>query len=289
MSSERAAVVMPVGPGTDAAHLQDTLDSITHWMPGARVVAVNDTGDQAVQTAVAAPGLTWLTSGKEGSGTSSGTLHLVCCQGYRYVAEHLDVDVMVKMDTDAVVTGPAPDRDAVARFTRDPGVGMLGSFRTTCTGSTRSFESAATAITRETSRWEVRHKPAAHLVRRLVARARRHGYEMGEHVLGGTSFVSRACLDDLHSAGLLSEPLLGRAQVVEDHMLALCVRSLGYELGDFAVGDDPLALAWRGLPYPPEEVLAAGKKVAHSVSDWGEQREDDVRSAFRGHRTRQQL
>ncbi len=47
---------------------------------------------------------------------------------------------------------------------------------------------------------------------------------------------------------------------------------------------NPLAVVWKGLPWPPEEILERKKSIIHSTKDHDGLREVDVRRFFADHR-----
>jgi hypothetical protein len=54
----------------------------------------------------------------------------------------------------------------------------------------------------------------------------------------------------------------------------------GYRIGDFSGPDDPMALKWIGLPAHPDELLARGKLVTHSVRSWQDLDQAQIRAIF---------
>jgi hypothetical protein len=96
----------------------------------------------------------------------------------------------------------------------------------------------------------------------LLRRAQEHGYVTGESVLGGAYVLSRACVAALDKHGYLDLVPSG-AYLPEDVIFSVLTQAAGFELHEFAGPDQPFALAWRGLPMPPAQILANGKKVVH--------------------------
>ncbi|NIZ91113.1 glycosyltransferase [Kineococcus rubinsiae] len=280
-SSTSVAVFMCVGPRTPVRHVLDTIDSAEHWIGDDLdvLVAVDDSGDREIAAALEAraPRVRRVPSGRVGSGVTGG-LYAVTCRGMRAALDLSDAPVVLQLDTDALVVGPTPQREAVARLGEHPDVGLLGSCRTTCTGARRDFSPAAQALREDLRNW--RHPVFAARMHLLRARARRHGYERGEHLLGAAYFTSRACLEDLRRRGLLNGERLRRSTMADDQLLSLVVRSAGWRIGDFSGDGEPLAVVWKGLPWPVEEITRRGKKIVHSTKDHGDVREDDVRRYF---------
>lgn len=68
--------------------------------------------------------------------------------------------------------------------------------------------------------------------------------------------------------------------------MALLTLAAGYQIYDFGGPADPLALRWRGLPAHPDDLLANGKLVIHSVRSWGNLAEKEIRDIFKQARAR---
>lgn len=276
-------VVLPLGPRSDLDFVADTLDSVRRHTTSSRtVVVVDDSGRQRLGDEVAArhPDVVVLPPRRRPSGMWGGLL-TVEARGFARLLDDRP-DVVLKLDTDALVVGPEPERDALDFFGREPEVGLLGSYRVTCTGGTRSFAWAAGLLAGETSALGGRRHPR--LRRALLglrAAADAHGYEPGEHCLGGAYFLRGGCLARMQRQGWLTDRVFAASRLGEDHLLGLLVRAAGYDIADFAPDPHPMGLALLGLPMPPAELLARNKKVVHSVRDHEGVREADVRAAFR--------
>jgi hypothetical protein len=69
----------------------------------------------------------------------------------------------------------------------------------------------------------------------------------------------------LRSNGFLELRPPGDPRIAEDVTFALLVRACGLAVPELGGDARPLALAWRGLPEPPRELIRLGKKATHSV------------------------
>jgi len=76
--------------------------------------------------------------------------------------------------------------------------------------------------------------------------------------------LSRACVATLGAKGYLNLERTGD-YLSEDVTFSLLAQAAGFKLKEFADRGQPFALAWRGLPMPPSQILAEGKKVVHSL------------------------
>jgi hypothetical protein len=281
----KLAVVMPVGPGLDVDFTSDTLDSVRHWCsPDTAVVVVDDSGAEAAGARLLErhADLLVVRPPKSPSGVRGGLL-LADGAGFRR-ALALRPQVVLRLDSDAVVTGPAPEDDALAYFEAHPRVGLLGSYRISCTGVRRDFSWTARQLAAEALPAGWRDPRRALTLTRLLRRARRHGYEPGEHALGAATFLRPSCLLAMDRRGWLTAESLRSSQLADDHLLGLLVRAAGFELADFAPDPHPVGVAWRGLPMAPEELLEHGKKVVHSVKNHPGTPEAELRAFFAARR-----
>ena len=273
------AVVVPAGPRDDVV---DTVRSILYWTTSdRRVVVVDDTGNPSLAGELAALDHTVhvLPAPANARGTQGG-LWVKIAAGYRYVAEQFNPVTLLRIDADALVIGPHPERDAAATFAAQPDVGMLGSYRIGSDGGRRDFSWPATRVRRETSLLGLRAPTSRRILRAWLADALRHGYQPGDHPLGGAYFHSGAALRALHDQGRIDQPALAASGLGEDHLFALATVAAGFGIGDFALEGQPMGLRWKGLPAAPDDLIAQRRKVVHSVRFFGELTETDIRGDF---------
>ena len=79
-------------------------------------------------------------------------------------------------------------------------------------GEISEFSWPQEELLRETS-WQgwLKDRERCELLRKLVTAARLHGYQLGEHIIGGVSILSPVFMEKLMSEGyLLREELRGR-------------------------------------------------------------------------------
>ena len=268
---------MPVAARDDIA---DTMASVRYWLgPSRFIVLVDDTGSGL-------PGLDGPDTAIIPAPAASGSHWWKIATGYRYLCDRYEPEVVLRLDADALVTGPTPEEDAIRAFAADPTVGMLGSYRFTCDGEPRDFDVAAPRIRQETgARSLLRNWRRTRALRRLLHLAENNGYEMGEHVLGAGYFHSASCVRALYENGWLDMPELASSLMRDDHIFSLMTVSAGYRIEDFATGDKPLGLKWKGLPDSPARLIERGKKIVHSVRSWEDMDEAEIRAVFRAQRT----
>ena len=199
------------------------------------------------------------------------------------------------MDDDALIVGPCPEEDAVARFTAQPAVGLLGSYTMTCLGHKRSFAAAARRLHREldeggiTEPGDAEDHPderlaVARCLRRLYRHAVARGYCDGEHCLGGAVYYRYEAVRTLRDAGMLGLRALRSSRLQDDHLFGLMARACGIGSGEFEQGEDPMCLDWGTLPCAPETIVDRGKKVIHSVKRWADMDQASIREFFRRQR-----
>lgn len=279
----KIAVILPVGP-SDAQLALDTLDSALHYTDDSRIVVVIDdtaphehladrvlrlSKDIAVVPAPArAPG-------------GHGGLWVKIAAGYRWLLERYEPVVIVRLDVDALFIGHGLADRAIAEFAAQPGVGLLGSYRVGADGGRRDWSYAARQLGIETGHRGLRYPMRRKQLRALQALARAAGYVAGEHVLGGAYIHSIRAADEIHARGWFDLPWLASSKLGEDHIMSLLTVAADFRIGDFGRPGDPLALKWRGLPAHPDELLANGKLVTHSVRYWQDLSEAVIRRIFR--------
>ena len=273
------AVVVPAGPRDDVV---DTVRSILYWTTPDRVlVVVDDTHRPALAGELARldPSIVVLPAPADAEGTQGG-LWVKIASGYRYVAERFNPLTLLRIDADALVIGPHPERDAAAAFAADPGVGLLGSYRVGSDGGHRDFSWPAAQLRRESSLLGLRNPAARRTVRQWLEEATGHGYERGAHALGGAYFHSGAAVRALYEQGRLDHPELAASGLGEDHLFALATVAAGFAIGDFALDGQPMGLRWKGLPAAPADLVSQRRKVVHSVRSFEDLSESDIRGAF---------
>jgi hypothetical protein len=276
----RLVVVMPVGPGED---LHDTLASVDAYTDASRaIVLVDDTGRGASGPAPEADAETGVhvVPAPAGATGSRGGLWVKIAAGYRYACERFAFDLVLRMDTDALMLGPGIEEAALRRFADDPRLGLLGSYRVGPDGGRRDFGPPARTLARESGLLGLGRPRLRAQLRALLEHARGAGYAPGEHALGGAFLHSAAAARALQARGWLDLPHLARSRLGEDHIFALLTVAAGFRIGDFGRPGDPLALRWRGLPAHPEALLAGPALVTHSVRGYGDLDETAVRELF---------
>ncbi|MCB5207746.1 hypothetical protein [Methylovorus mays] len=288
------AVVLPVGPTCKLAYVVDTIESIRHYITSAHVIIVlDDTGD-ALCAGLAEVFDTVDVITTQGNMGKEAGLYINLSRGFAYAYAHYGFKVLLRLDTDALVIGHHPEKDAIAWFAQHPELGMLGSCRVDCNGEARDFSWPRRKLAHKLKiNMALIFHPGAWkswwFLYRLSRRSIQHGYEPGEHCLGGAYFVSSECVRRLIQHQLLAREEFFWSELQEDHIFGLLIYSVGLRHGDFATGAFPMGLRWRGLPSSPAALLANNKKVTHSTRFFGDEDESAIRAFFKVQRQADQV
>jgi len=278
MDPTALAVIIPAGPADDVA---DTVASVVHFTSAPRfIVVIDDTGRAVRETLEASSTDVHVIPAPPDAPGVLGGLWVKLAAGYRYVLDNFSFDVILRLDADALVIGHGIARSASERFATDDRLGMLGSYRLGYDGGHRDWEPAARILDRECGLRGIDRPRMRHLLRTLRSIAVENGYVRGEHPLGGAYLHSKSAVHAIAERGWLELSPLRHSHLGEDHIFALLTRAAGFEIGDFAGPDDPMALEWKGLPAGPAELLARHKVITHSVRSWGQLNEAEIRTAF---------
>jgi hypothetical protein len=285
--SAKLIVTIPFGPASSLEFALDTIQSVLHFTSqGTKIIIADDSGANAgTHLLHEYPDLVVVRP--PSAGGVAGGLYIALSHAYLQAHLRYRFQVLLKLDVDALVVGERPEDDAIRYFEENPGVGLAGSYRVDCNGDLRDFSWGARELYFETAtpRGLLQDPRRFMTLRKLLLQALAHGYLPGEHVQGGACFYSGEAIRRLADANLLCREELRTCRLAEDPIFSLLVRSLGMQLGDFATGQLPMGIRWRGLPCSPPELVRRGKKVVHSVRFWQDMPEAEIREFFRRRRT----
>lgn len=296
MKKVTLVVVIPIGPFCRFEYICDTIESVIHYVSNSHVIILNDDSGKDTGQAVKNrfPDLIVLKTSKN-YGRDAG-LYLNLSQAFIYAYKHFDFEVLLRLDTDALVIGYNAEIEAIKFFTDHPDVGLIGSYRFDCNGDARYFTKASDQIKNDisfTGIFKNRKELMAHpfkriygilFLKKIFRKSRHNGYETGEHCMGGAYFISRTCIEKLYKNGLLFRVEIGWSSLQEDMIFGLFLYSVGMKLGDFATENLPMGLRWRGLPCSPECLLSKQKKIIHSTRFFDRMNESDIRYFFKKQR-----
>ena len=276
----RITAVMPVGPGTREDFLCDSLESIRFWTPNARIILVDDSGAAVTSSPARRYCAEVVTSEYH---DRYGGLYLALSLGYK-VALESSFDLLLRIDTDGLVANGGFEQHALEYFARHPEVGCIGSFRHGYDGGNRSCRPQRAQVARALGPGAFRRPFVAATLGRymLEAKLRGPGYRLGDSVLGGACLLPRVAVETLERRGLLGIAGLRHCGLGEDHIFGMLLACAGFRMADMARKGDGLIFGVRhvGIPASPEELIANGKCLVHSVRSWHELSEQEVRQRF---------
>lgn len=252
----RGVYLVPAGPG-DWQPLRDTLESILRYEgDDVQVVVVDDDSTDCRRERVRAkfPGVEVVRRRWPSGGPPNN--YSVVADGVRFASERYSFDVLIKMDTDALITGSSPVAAAAELFAGEPRTGMAGTFRVRIDGAPESFEWDGWVLP-HTERWS----PSA---RSLMGRARAGGYD-GAKIHGGIYAVSGRAIEAIVAAGDLGWRPPWWSQLGEDFWLSMVVLANGFRLGSLGGPGESFAVASKYTPLAKEKVLSDGVLAIHSV------------------------
>lgn len=275
-------VVIPIGPTTNHSFVQDTLKSVNQYCTDStKVILVNDSQkiiDDSYQGYDCDIVNTARPMGKQAG------LYYSLCLGYEHALNNYNFSVLLRMDDDALITGYHPEEDVLKFFKRNNRVGIIGSYNLTWEGTQRDLSPIVKQINRENSAlWRMLNWLKiinTGDISFYLDNAKKNGYVIGEHVLGGVCFYSAQFLKDMQAQGALSHSAFRGSKLEEDQIMGIVALAHGYLLGDFVTKDHPMCVKWKGLPTHPAEIMRLKKKVIHSVRYYQDMNEVEVRKQF---------
>jgi hypothetical protein len=288
MEKVKLVVLIPVGPAENLEYVRDTIESIVYFTtPSRRIIVSDNTGQNSCECLkFYFPDITVLRTPQ--NYRKAAELYLHWSLGLEFAIRKYDFEVLLGMDTDALVIGPNPEEDAMEFFRDNPEFGIIGSYRIDCNGEPRDFTWPRKQLTKETGFVSLLTKPwhrqGIMFLRKLIRQGKGNGYELGEHCMGGSYFASRECISRLQQHNLLSRKEIHWSKLEADHIFGLLMYSVGLKHGDFSTATLPMGLRWRGLPCSPKELIVKGKKVTHSTRFYGAMKEAEIRRFFREQR-----
>lgn len=273
-------MVMPIGPGCAPEYVADSISSFMHYTNCDYKIILADDSQKGTGLMIQKqfPQADVIVT-KKSMGKLCG-LYITLSYAFGHALQHYRFRAVLRMDTDALVIGPAPEEEALSLFKSDPRIGIAGQYPADYHGELWDISWPRSQVLKLTGS-EFLHRPFAHwLLQRLYKSALKNGYRTGESVFGGACFFSEACLQKLQQLNLLPRYGLRNINLEEDHLFAILVKSAGFRLGDLSSEQLPIGCAWKGLPASPEELYARGKKIIHSTRYWQQMNETEIRAWF---------
>jgi hypothetical protein len=317
------AIFIPVGPTEEEIQrTYDLLESLFTYEPKvSAVIFVDDMPEsRKLETKFEIPSscnVVSLLNPRRGLGVGyQGGGCVASVAAYAYINTHLDVDFILKCDTDALIIGPF-SQQVFKAFEANPDLGIIGSFGQSCNPNSRYYRYFADAKEQLRNALQIVPKPdsltesdkklgniqltdrlrltieqiiAFGVIRSYIDKALNNGYDLGEYMQGGSYALSRNLICGLGLAGYFEHPLLWRdIPCGEDVMMGIYTRSIGMNFLSLTGIGKPFAIQYRGLPYPPAALLQRGHAIIHSTKNDKIYPEGEIRSYFREQRLKQHI
>ena len=258
--------------------VEDSLESVRHFVPDARFIVLDDSGRATGAAAARNFEATVIDTPLRGK---KGALYLTLSDGFLAALEE-PFDLLLRMDTDALVAGSRFVAAAHRLFSTNPNIGLAGMYRNQYDSSPCDWSPARFATIRafKPRRW-VRNPSRSAFWVSLALRSRLRGYPLGANVFGGICVYSRHGLEGLRDEKLLGLTTLSRLSMMEDHLYSLLITAVGFDLADLVDGEESLmGTRWLDLPATPTQLLADRRELIHSVRKWEGMSEQEIRAVF---------
>ncbi|MDR1727501.1 MAG: glycosyltransferase family 2 protein [Acidobacteriota bacterium] len=280
-------IVIPVGLNCKVEYISDTIDSIKHYcLCPHKIILYDDSQKKTGEIIKSKYSDVDILRSKKRHGLWGG-LYISLSLAFKYAIDTYSFKVLMRMDTDALITGFNPQVDAIELFEKQPEIGIAGLIRSGLKPKD-SFDNVIDnwwprmQILTYAFTWRWIRRPVANrTMRKYAIQAFKNGYEIGENIFGGAYFVSECFLKSLDQYGLLPKFSLRAVRIEEDHIFSMLAKAIGFEFGDLESGGLPLGVAWRGLPASPEAILRHNKKIIHSTRYWDNLKEPEIRAFFK--------
>jgi hypothetical protein len=292
----RCLVLTPVGPKSNPDYVKDTIHSFLRYMPPDESVMLllDDTHSESLRQHlmpyenVSLLSTENLLQAKESERKTSGRLFVKQMLALNIFTHQYDWECLMRLDDDALIIGQAPHNNALAIFKARDDIGMLGAYLRRGDGSNKEdamFRKGRQLIKQVFSREGLRNLEMTRTLAGLIARAKKNSYRLGDMCTGGAFFMSRNAYDIIQARSCGRLESLQSCCLDHDLLFALHMAAAGFKFMDFSDPDQVMAINWRGLPMPLEELVRRGKKVVHPVKEPDNPlHERDVRSFFRQRR-----
>ena len=200
---------------------------------------------------------------------------------HNFAVENYVFDVIVRLDTDALITGDNIEDDFIDVFNAHPQIGVLGRHWFNSLGY-RIHRGAGESFIRRLNLLPYRIVMFRQVgaLNRIVKRAEQNGYIPGELVIGCVTAYSYECAFRISAFHSHFKHLRGLRGIAEDYLTTMFVKYVNMELGEAEEGSGPLAVQLRGITFSPAETIERGKKAIHSIKNDEQYTQDEIRTYF---------
>ena len=278
-------IVVPVGPNSSVAFIEDTILSYHYYTRSSYQIVFADDSQQGIgkELKIVFPDADVVVTKKAMGGWAG--LYITLSLAFRHAAEHYTFKAILKLDTDALIIGEAPEKEAVRLFTNKETAGLAGQYPTDYHGKPWNLNWPKQRIINSTRTWKFFRRPVANWqLIKLHKQALKNGYKTGESVFGGAYFMSENLVRCLYEKGFLPNSTFQLLNLGEDHLFSLLAKAHGFTLESLSGNNEPFGCAWKGLPVSPEQLISDNKKIIHSTRYWEDKKESDIRKFFKERR-----
>ena len=208
-----------------------------------------------------------------------GGLCVSVLHGFQWLSMNTTVRFALKIDADSLVVAPFAKRIEQV-FTNCPNIGLIGAEGRTCNREqpTYGFETRAVSPLLRLAKWLSERSDesttttsqaglddlsplAPHLIRAI-----RHGYRSMHYCQGGAYAVSSHLLQSMAVNNCFaSGPSWSFLSIGEDVMMGMFAYSVGMQIRDMSLDNEPFGCHWKGLPYPLDVLKDRKHSILHSL------------------------
>jgi hypothetical protein len=258
-------VVIPLGPNDTAV---DTIESIQTYCGQSHViVVVDDTKNKRTEQKLKALGddVRVVTAPQDLPSGTYGGLYMKTLAALRWVEDNFVYKTALRLDTDSLVVGFYPEKDAINMFKKSTKYGLLGSYKRDCNNNLRDTSGVVKRLLAEIYLGWLMHPNLSLTLYKIRRVAKRNGYIDGDHCLGAAIFMRPEFVKALVTNDTSSNKAMRYCGLGDDHIYGLMASYLGFRQVDFAPDPLPLGISGHGLPDTPANLLKRRKKIVHSI------------------------
>lgn len=285
----KCLVLIPVGPRSNPDYVNDTIESVAHYMDmrEVRILLLDDSRSGlakkciphrlglVIMEAASISGL------KPREMNVHGSLFVKQMFALQEINRQFDWGCLLRLDDDALIIGPKPYEDALDFFEANRDVGLLGAYLYRGDGTSKEAamaEKGKAVIKQLLSRVALKNPMMPLVLTKLLVSSKRIGYRLGDMCTGGSFFLSGVAYKRIASTGSNHFRHLQSSFLTDDLLFAIHTAAAGFKFSDF---DETMAINWRGLPMPLDDLVSRKKKIVHPVKDPDDpEHEKSVRAYF---------